>query len=224
MAESLGPDDGPATRLFAPAKGVDHKVAIDNGSMKRPFRIALFMIMLLAGAVGSASGVRGIALAAASSYYVNGNGGADTNNTTCSQAAPCLTIGHAISAASSAPGSTIYIAGASGGFNGIYCEQITIDASLTLQALSSANPPAIDGGSPLPGGGTNPCGSVSGDAPGHSVLSVGNGSNTPTVILQGLIIQNGDASKGHAGGGGSVKIVTHQPDQYTILLDNVSHV
>ncbi|GEM_PF-1132412 len=153
-------------------------------------------------------------LTPAPTYYVNGDPSVGSNNHDCTEpkpvsgqaeSGPCLTIqakdgtGNGGAITKAPPDSIVNVAGSDtssgGSFNGVYCEQITIDESLTLQALSLSNPPTVDGGAPLPGGGTNPCASVGGDVPGHSVVTVGDsGWSGMKVTLQGLIVRNGDAS------------------------------
>lgn len=130
-----------------------------------------------------APGGSGVA-SAASTYYVNGDPSIGKATNTClSPSSACLTITQALGKATS--GDVIDIAGSDNNFKGVYCEQITIDTSLTLQAQSPTNKPAIDGGH---GGSSCPAG-----MPQHSVVTVGDTKGTTmTVVLLRLIIQNGD--------------------------------
>ncbi|HZT95957.1 MAG TPA: choice-of-anchor Q domain-containing protein [Chloroflexota bacterium] len=144
------------------------------------------------------------ALASGSTLYVNGSGTATTG---CTQASPCETIGEALSEAhtqnASTPGSvtTISIAGSNGSFNGIYCEQLTVDDNLTLIAADPTNQPVVDGG----GSGS----SCTGETAGTSVVTIGADGNAYTVTIQSLTIQNGDAStdSNNQGEGGGAAIL-----------------
>jgi Fibronectin type III domain/MBG domain (YGX type) len=159
--------------------------------------VALALTMLITAFTGSVGAPR-IALASGNTLYVDGS--VSSSGSDCSNPiTPCKTITDALNQASTNSGiTTVDIAGASSSFNGVYCEQPTINRSLTLQADAAGNPPTIDGAA----GTNNPCSTVPGDAPGHSVVTVGNGSNSPTVTLSHVTIQHGDDSGGNGAGGG----------------------
>lgn len=142
------------------------------------------LVLLTTGlSVPAATGV------AATTLYVNGS---YANSTGCTAASPCQTITDALSVATiDTSVTTITIAGANnaGGktFAGTYCEQIVVDNSLTLEASDAAQPPVIDGGH-----GSSHCAA---GMPQQSVVTVGDSSSASvTVTLQGVTIQNGDAS------------------------------
>jgi hypothetical protein len=146
-------------------------------------------------------------VAAATTFYVNGDPtiGSDTNNCT-SASTPCLTITAAIGKA--AAGDRILIAGQDKKFDGVYCEQLVIGISLTLEAQHSTNPPVIDGG----GSGS----SCTKETAGQSVVTVGGSSSAPVVTLAGLIIQHGDASQESLAGGGILNFGTLTVSDSTI--------
>jgi nitrous oxidase accessory protein NosD len=145
----------------------------------------LAALLLGVGATQAVVGAPHLAYATGNTWSVNGATG--TNPATCPTTTPYTfkTIGRAIQCATG--GDMISIAGASGSFNGVYCEQIVVDKSLTLQAQSLTNKPTIDGGH---GTSTCPAG-----MPQQSVVTVGDANNTTiTVTLLGLVIQNGEGS------------------------------
>ncbi|MBA3946619.1 MAG: right-handed parallel beta-helix repeat-containing protein [Herpetosiphonaceae bacterium] len=98
--------------------------------LPRQLVVRLVLVVVLAGGLGGAAGVH-----AASSWYVSPTG--NDANDCLSAAAPCKTIGAAITKASS--GDTINIAA------GIYLEHLEIDNTLTLVG-AGASSTIIDGG------------------------------------------------------------------------------
>jgi len=108
---------------------------------------------------------------AATTWYVNGVSGSDSNNCISSQTA-CKTIGHAISLASS--GNSIMVAAAT------YTENLVIGLNLTITG-SAASTTIVDGG------GLN------------TVVTIS--STSAHVSLSKVTIRNGNIAGFHAGGG-----------------------
>ena len=130
---------------------------------------------------------------AAGTLFVNGNPTVGSDSAACTQAAPCLTIQHAIGVAPA--GSTIFVSGPNGSFNGIYCQQISIDEDLTLNQDASNPGPIVDGGGATSG---NQCSS---ETPGRSVVTVGDVSGTTiTAAIMHVTIRNGTANNNPSDG------------------------
>jgi hypothetical protein len=113
-------------------------------------------------------------------------------------AAPCGDIAHACGNIQDAvdgtgPGGTVEVA------PGIYCENLSIDRSITITAMDSGDPSVIEGSA-------GPDCSASGSS-GQSVLTVGD-STEPVlhVFLNAVNVEGGDAGgdPSHAGMGGGV--------------------
>jgi hypothetical protein len=129
--------------------------------MKHKLTLSLPILFLALGLTADAH---------ASTLYVNGAKGSDSNNCKSPQHA-CKTIGHAISLASS--GDTVKVAAST------YKENLTIGISLNILG-ANARTTIVDG---------NQSGTV-------FTIS----SSSAVVLLSGLTIQNGSAAGGYAGG------------------------
>jgi hypothetical protein len=200
--------------------------------LRRFFLSCALTVAFLLGPSGSAL--------AASTWYVNGVSGSDTNTCT-SSATACKTIGHAIALAAS--GDTITIAAAT------YTENLTISISLTIRG-ASASTTIVDGHLDLPsststvtiagltiqngfavnGGGINNNGLaltiVSSTVSGNRAVGTNSGgfgggiyNASGTLTLRNVTVSNNQATaQGIDGSGGG--IYTHGP--LTITSSTVS--